>query len=206
MDRFAIVAGITGIVLVLITLLTLISLIFRILRRKLRFKRFISCFLIIVILAACSLACIYLSLFIQTFSRYTHEEVIGSVYAEASSGIIDVYFTDERNGREYTFQLVGDQWMVEGCILRWSTMIRWLGADSYFKVTRFRGRWEQPDGGETTEFEIQPQGKLWRFLLRKGESIPFIDAAYGIGAYQYPDAKTYRLSINDTGFILRKSE
>ncbi len=206
MDRFAVIAGLTGIVLLGIAFLTLLSLIIRIIRRKLKFRRFVLSFLFMVILAGFSLACIYLSLFVQTFSRYTHEEKIGSIYAEATTDAMQVYYVDEQTNSEYDFQLVGDQWMVEGCILRWSETLRWLGAGSYYKVVRFRGRWERADGRETTEFEIQPQGKLWRFLLKNGASLPFIDTAFGIGAYQYPDAKTYDLSINDTGFILRKSE
>jgi hypothetical protein len=205
-DRFALFAALAGAVLLGNAFLTLISLIVRIIRRKLAFRRFVSSFILMVILTGFGLAFIYLSLFIQTFSRYTHEEKIGSIFAEETTGAMQIYFVDERTNTEYNFQLVGDQWMVEGCILRWSDMLRWLGAGSYYKVTRFRGRWERPDGRETTEFEIQPQGKLWRFLLKNSESLPFIDTAFGIGAYQYPDVKTYRLSINDTGFILRKSK
>jgi hypothetical protein len=205
-DRFALIAGISGAALLCIAILTLLSLIVRTFRRKLRFRRFVSSFLLIVILVGFSLAFIYLSLFVQTFSRYTHEEKIGSIYAEATTTGMQVYFVDERTNTEHTFQLTGDQWMVEGCILRWSDMLRWLGAGSYYKVTRFRGRWERADGRETTEFEIAPQGKFWRFLLKNSESLPFVDTAFGIGAYQYPDEKTYLLSINDTGFIIRKSE
>jgi hypothetical protein len=205
-DRFALIAGITGAALLAIAFLTLISLIVRIVRRKLVFRRFVSSFLFIIILTGFSLACIYLSLFVQTFSRYTHEERIGTIFAEETTAGMQVYFVDERTSTEYNFQLIGDQWMVEGCILRWSTMLRWLGAGTYYKVTRFRGRWERPDGRETTEFEIQPQGKLWRFLLKNSGSLPFVDTAFGIGAYQYPGEKTYELSINETGFIVRKSK
>ncbi len=206
MDTFALIIGISGAVLLLIAILTVIALVVRIFRRRIRLRRFVSSFFIIIMLIAFSLAFIYLSLFVQTFSRYTHEEIIGSIHVEETAAGMQVYFVDERTNAEYTFALTGNQWMVEGCILRWSDMLRWLGAGSYYKVTRFRGRWERPDGRETTEFEIAPQGRLWRFLLLNSESLPLIDTAFGIGAYQYPDEKTYRLSINDTGFILRKSE
>jgi hypothetical protein len=195
-----------GAVLLGNALITLISLVIRIVRRKLGFRRFLSSLIFMIIMTGFGLAFIYLSLFIQTFSRYTHEERIGSILAEETNGAMQLYYVDERTNTEYNFQLVGDQWMVEGCILRWSDMLRWLGADSYYKVTRFRGRWERADSKETTEFEIQPQGRLWRFLLKNGESLPFIDAAFGIGAYQYPDEKSYQLTINETGFILRKSK
>jgi len=204
MDKFSIVTIITGMVFLFISLCILISAIVRTAKRKMKIKRFFSSFVIFLIIFAFSISFIYLSLFIQTFSRYTHEERIGTIYVEETNKGINVYFVDEKRNREYTFTLTGDQWMVEGCILRWSVLLKWLGADTYYKLTRFRGRWEIDEGERITEYEIQPQGRLWKFLLKYGESIPFIDTAYGIGAFQYPDTKTYYLYINDTGFILRK--
>ncbi|MBA7597302.1 hypothetical protein ES703_04304 [subsurface metagenome] len=204
MDKFAIITGIVGVVLLLIALLIFISVIVRMAKRKMKIKRFFSSFIIFLIITAFSISFIYLSLFLQTFSRYTHEERLGMIHAEKPDETINIYFFDEKRNKEYNFVLSGDQWMVEGCILRWSVHLRWLGADTYYKVTRFRGRWEKAEGKSTTEYEIKPQGRLWKFLLLYGESIPFVDTAYGIGAFQYPNKETYNLYINDTGFILRK--
>lgn len=198
------ITGITGFVLLFISLCILIYATVKIVKRKMKTKWFVSSLVIFLIFFFCSLSFIYLSLFLQTFSRYTHEERIGTVKAEKSDGKINVYFVNEKDSTAYNFVLSGDQWMVEGCILRWDVYLRWLGAGSYYKVTRFRGRWETPKRVKTSEYVIKPQGKLWRFLLRHAKSMPFVDTAYGIGAYQYPDEDTYYLYINDTGFILRK--
>ena len=206
MDKFSVVTVITGILFLFISLCILITTIVRTAKRKMKIKRFFSSLVIFLIIFSFSISFIYLSLFIQTFSRYTHEERIGTIYAEETDKGINVYFVDEKRNREYTFTLTGDQWIVEGCILRWSVLLRWMGADTYYKVTRFRGRWEIAEGKRITEYEIQPQGRLWKFLLKYGESIPFIDTAYGIGAFQYPGKETFYLFINDTGFILRKKE
>lgn len=204
MDKFIFIAGIIGLSLFLVTIIILINIIVRIIKRKMGLKRFIYSCLLFLIIFGFSLSFIYLSLFLQTFSRYTHEKKIGTVYAEKKGEIINIYFADEDKDQEYTFTLHGDQWMVEGCILRWDLSLRWLGAGTYYKVTRFRGRWEKSTTKQITYYKVQPQGKLWKFLLKYGESIPFIDTAYGIGAYQYPDKNSYSLYINETGFILRK--
>ena len=206
MDKFAVTTGIIGAFFILICLGIIISIILRFVKKRMRMKRFITSIIFLIICGLFSLSCIYLSLFIQTFSRYTHEEKIGTIVAQESEKEIQIYYIDEINKTEHSFTIDGDQWMVEGCILRWSVLLRWLGADSYYKVTRFRGRWEIAEGKPTKEYIIQPQGQFWRFLLKRGQSFPFIDAAYGIGAYQYPSKETYVLYINDTGFILRKSE
>jgi hypothetical protein len=93
--------------------------------------------------------------------------------------------------------------MIEGHILRWSKNLRWLGAESYYCITRFSGR-DIADAGRSSVFQIAPESGLWRFFLKNFEKIPFADAAYGIAAFQYPSRDTYYLYIDDTGFIIKK--
>ncbi|MBC7195315.1 MAG: hypothetical protein H5U37_06640, partial [Caldisericia bacterium] len=52
-------------------------------------------------------------------------------------------------------------------------------------------------------YEINPKSEFWEFILKNYEKLPFIDTAYGIGAFQYPQGN-FEIYINDTGFILRK--
>jgi hypothetical protein len=82
--------------------------------------------------------------------------------------------------------------------------VRWLGADAYYRVTRFSGRWEESDAGTVSNYEIHQEEGMWRFLLRNAEKIPGVDTAYGIAAFQYPSPDTFYVYINDTGFILRR--
>jgi len=203
MDKFILITGIIGILLCIISLVILISAIVKVIKKKMRIKKFLFSLLLFLLLIAFGSSFIFLSLFLQTFSRYTHEERVGRVYAEKTDGEIRMYFFDEKKDRDYFFDLAGNQWMVEGYILRWSLLVRWLGAGSYYRITRFRGRWETIEEKTTTEYQIYPEETLWKFLLKHGERIPFVDAAYGIGAFQYPTRDTFFIYINDTGFILR---
>lgn len=203
MDKFAFIIGIIGLLLLVISLVILICAIVNIIKRRMKLKKFLSSFIIFLITFAFATSFIYLSLFLQTFSRYTHEEKIGWVYADTADESIKMTFFNEKRNRMYWFDLTGDQWMVEGYFLRWSLALRWMGAGSYYRVTRFSGRWEKPEEKTTSVFQIHPEKKLWKFLLKHGEKIPFVDAAYGIGAFQYPRHDTFYLYINDTGFILR---
>lgn len=203
MDKFILITGILGIVLAIISLVILISSLVKLFKKRITIKKFIFSLLLFLILIGFGSSFIFLSLFLQTFSRYTHEERIGKVYAEETNGDMRVYFFDEKRDRDYFFNLHGDQWMVEGYILRWSVLVRWLGAGAYYRVTRFRGRWDTLQDKTVSEYQIYPEETIWKFLLKHGQRIPFVDAAYGIGAFQYPAKDTFLIYINDTGFILR---
>lgn len=203
MDKFVLITGIAGILLSIISLIILISALVKLFKKRTNIKNFLFSLLLFLVLIGFGSSFIFLSLFLQTFSRYTHEERIGKVYAEKTDGEIKIYFFDEKKDRDYFFNLAGDQWMVEGYILRWSLLVRWLGAGSYYRITRFRGRCETPEEKVASEYQIYPEETPWKFLLKYGERIPFVDAAYGIGAFQYPAQDTFFIYINDTGFILR---
>ena len=204
MDRFVLVTGIIGLALFVIALVILIHSIIKLVKRKRRITKFIYSVCLSIVVFAFALSFIYLSLFLQTFSRYTHEESLGWVYAEVADDSTRVTFFQGKSNRMHFFTLVGDQWMIEGYFLRWSTALRWLGADAYYRITRFSGRWEQGEDRISTIYQLHPEEKLWRFLLRNAEKIPGVDAAYGIAAFQYPSMDTFYVYINDTGFILRK--
>jgi len=57
---------------------------------------------------------------------------------------MDVRYVDEVNKITSGFELSGDQWMIEGYILRWKPFLRFLGAKPYYKVTRFSGAGNRP--------------------------------------------------------------
>lgn len=41
------------------------------------------------------------------------------------------------------FDLNGDQWMIGGEIIVFEKWLRWLGAESYYRVSIFSGRYEE---------------------------------------------------------------
>lgn len=204
MDRFVFVSGFIGLVLFMAALVILIHSIIKTVKRQRRITKFVYSILVSLVIFAFATAFIYLSLFLQTFSRYTHEEKIGWVHAEAVDDSTKITFFQENTNRMHFFTLTGDQWMIDGYFLRWSTALRWLGADAYYRITRFSSRWEQGENRITSIYQLHPEERLWKFLLRNAEKIPGVDTAYGIAAFQYPSTDTFYVYINDTGFILRK--
>ncbi len=204
MDRFVLVTGIMGFVLFVAALVLLIHSIIKTAKRRRSIPRFLYSLLASVVIFAFAMSFIYLSLFLQTFSRYTHETNIGWVYAEVAGDSTKVTFYHESANRMHFMNLAGDQWMIEGYFLRWNTALRWLGADAYYRITRFSGRWEQGEDRTCKIYQVHPEERIWRFLLKHAEKIPGVETAYGIAAFQYPSADTFYVYVNDTGFILRK--
>ncbi len=205
MDKFVSGLGIAGLILFLVGLAVLISSLVRVFKKNSSVKSIITSMLTFLILCGFGLAFISVALFLYTFSRFSREERIGYVYAEARGDTILVNFVNEKKDENHVFRLIGDQWMIEGHILRWNKSLRWLGAESYLCITRFSGRDVEPRD-RSSVYQIAPESGPWRFLLRNCEKIPFVDAAYGIAAFQYPDKDMFHVHVNDTGFIIKKGK
>lgn len=203
MDKFVLIVGIVGLVLLCISFIVIISAIVMIVKKRTSFRKIITSLLIFLISFGFALAFIYMALFMQTFSRYVNEERVGWLYAYRDEDHIKMTFYNQQTNRLYWCTLAGDQWMIEGYMLRWSTFLRWLGAGSYYRVTRFSGRWVVRTDAPQELYQLYPEEPIWKFLLTHGQKIPLIDAVYGIGAFQYPLADTVYIHVNDTGFILR---
>ena len=192
-----------GILLIIIGVSSLIYSIAKLFKKKKDLKSLPSVFVFFIIMSAIGASFFYMGLFFHTFARYTAEDNIGWVYAEADSTLISIIYYDANSDSTHKFKILGDQWMIEGKFLRWNLMLRFLGKGAYYKVSRFSGRWDI-GGGKPSFYEIEGNPGVWKYLLKYSKEIPFVDTAYGIGAFQYATGDTFDIFINDTGFIIRK--
>jgi hypothetical protein len=198
------ITAVSGIVLSIAAIYFFFGSLIKTIKGKKTLGRFFSSLITSVLLLLLAAVFVSLSLFIQTLSRYTRETRIGWVSAQGHDGRIGVRFYDQRIDTVYTFTLDGDQWMIEGYFLRWSPLLRWAGGGSYYRITRFAGRWLKADKRIHSIYQIEPEKWLARLFLKYGSKLPFVDAAYGIAAFQYPGPDTFYVYVNDTGFILKK--
>lgn len=205
MDGFKLLIGLIGFVLLVISSYFLISTFIRFLKKKESFKNLITSFITFFILLLISIIFVLVFSLLQTFSRFSYEEKIGEVYAVKNNSEIEIIFNDIKNNKNYVFSLNGDQWMIEGEIIVFDKWLRWLGAESYYRVSRFSGRFEKNISEIPIIYEINKKDSFWEFILKNYEKLPFIDTAYGIGAFQYP-GYNFEIFINDTGFIIRKTK
>ncbi|HBE73036.1 MAG TPA: hypothetical protein DDW31_02930 [candidate division Zixibacteria bacterium] len=204
MDKFALSSGLIGLAFGLLGLALLVFAVVRTWKKKMRLNSLVQSVFLFLLFSAVGAACVFLSLFVQTFHRLTYEERLGTVAAVGEQGVMDVRFEDAASKQRHVFELKGDQWMVEGYILRWKPFLRFLGAGLYYKVTRFSGRWEDPAKPQASHYQLAQEPGYWKFMMKHaGKKLPLVDAVYGIGAFQYPSERPYDLLINDTGFIIK---
>lgn len=203
MDAFKIIIGIIGFLLLLFSVYSLIVLLIKIIKKEVSFRRFLRNFIYYSMLFLFSIIFILLFLLLQTFSVLYREEKIGEIYALRDDEKINIVFIDLKNNKKHVFSVDGDQWVVEGEIIVFDKWLRWLGVRSYYRISRFSGRFLDKKQGIVKIYEINPKSDFWEFILNNFEKLPFIDTAYGICAFQYPGYK-YDLYISDLGFIIRK--
>jgi hypothetical protein len=85
MDKFIMLTGIIGLLFLLIALLMIISIFENLIKRKIKVRAFPRNFIIFIIIVLLGSSFIYLSLFLKTFSIYTKEEQVGTIYATSNN-------------------------------------------------------------------------------------------------------------------------
>lgn len=178
----------------------------------------------ILLLIAVSGMLFFLGLFFQAYHRFNFEKPVAEIVtrpmgsiAVKSAPVTQVRFHPLQNGRDRYFFVNGDQWMIEGDILKWRPWLTLLGLDTRYRLTRITGRYLDINAERSlprsilslrdtspTETEYHP---LWRWLYRSGHKLPLVDTVYGNAAYQdLTESSHYLVFVGSSGFIVRKKE
>lgn len=172
-------------------------------------------FVATILWIAISAAILFLAAFIQSYQNFTKQELAAEVLCVPVSGNDETMLlelTELKDGRKQApqkFILHGDQWAVEGNILKWDDWLNFAGIHTMYKLTRVRGRYEsyqeeisrQPTVYSLVEYEDDPR---WRWLFQYGHKLRFVDAVYGNTVFTYPsENKTYEIYVTTSGFIAR---
>ncbi|TDI82278.1 MAG: hypothetical protein E2O78_09910 [Caldithrix sp.] len=172
-------------------------------------------FLLIVLWMACSAAVLFLAAFVQSFQNFTKMELVAEVSCtpvQDESEVMLLELTPVISGRKQEttgFLLHGDQWALEGNILKWDEWLNFAGLHTTYKLTRVRGRYtnvhdevtKPPSVYSLVEEEEDPR---WRWLYKYGYKLRFLDAVYGNTVYTYPSEKsTYEVFVTTSGFSVK---
>ncbi len=166
---------------------------------------------------AVSAAILFLAAFIQSYRNFTKEELVAEVRCvplQQDGGAAAMHFelTPVVAGNRLparTFLLTGDQWALEGDILKWDDWLNFAGIHTMYKLARVRGRFvnyedeinNRPSVYSLVEHEDDPR---WRWLYKYGHRLRFVDAVYGNTVYTYPSAEgVFEVYVSTTGFTVK---
>ncbi|MFQ5604453.1 MAG: hypothetical protein ACE5HS_14380 [bacterium] len=185
---------------------------------RVSFTRNISQFTLTFLWIAVSAAVLFLAAFIQSYQKFTRNVLVAEVRCiplADSENSLYLQYTPVKDGKlqtPQTFLLNGDQWALEGQILKWDDWLNFFGVHTMFKMTRVRGRYvnfqdeidNPPSVYSLVEHEEDPQ---WRWLFKYGHKIRFVTAVYGNTVFTYPSTnQVYEIFVSTSGFMAKVRE
>jgi hypothetical protein len=172
--------------------------------------------LLILLVLSLSAATLFLFAFIQSYTAFTHGELAAEVYCAAMGGAKDemimwlVTFESPTTGCVSHHRLHGQEWAIEGNILKWDPWLNFLGLHTMYKLTRVRGRYlraEDESSKPATAYSLveDEEDPRWRWLYEYGARLPFVNAVYGNTVFTFPSqTKTFRIYVTTSGFMIEE--
>ena len=89
---------------------------------------------------------LFLGFFLRSYHAFTYEKPVAEITIhpfeqEKLSRITLKQFLPEQGQTTQHFFLRGDQWMIEGDIVKWDPWLNFLGLHTRYRLTRLRGRY-----------------------------------------------------------------
>lgn len=170
--------------------------------------------LLIFLLTAVAGMAIFMGAFFRSYYAFNYEEPVAEVIIEPIEGYkaslvtLTQFIEDELVEKQFT--ITGDQWMIEGDMIKWEPWLNFLGVHTRFRLTRLRGRYissEEEINQNSTVFSLveDEAHPFWQYLFETGHQLPFISTVYGSAAYQLSGEKNkFSVFVSTSGLVVRK--
>lgn len=170
---------------------------------RLRWKRGISG----ILLLAIAVSLLWLTFLVQTYLGLTGDIRVARIHATSVANIphmmsVEVILYDQ-NGKstsDNTYIVHGDEWMLQGDIVKFPTWLNILGLHSGFKLTRLEGRFDNINmerNSPHTVIELNGgDDNFFKTVQEQAWTSPFVDSAYGSSTFLSADGKTYDVFVS----------
>ncbi len=202
---------IAGVVSGIIALLLFFLLIKRLRNRRKKILVCIIHFLVVVIFALISSIFILLYAGLKGYEHFTYNKPIFSVECpikEDDSFVLKFIPLDGKESQARFYRVKGQQFVIEGHIIKWENFFVTVGMKPLYQVTRLTGRYVSINDEKEKErsvYEIEEETMLWRWLMQYGEKIPGIDAVYGISSFKDAvENKELIVHITHNAFVIKE--
>ena len=163
-----------------------------------------------IILVLLALSILWLALLIQTYLGLTGDVKVAQVRAHTIANLphemsveLILYDKNGHQSSDQTYAVNGDEWMLQGDMIKFPAWLNIVGLHSGYKLTRLEGRFDDPklesnakhvvitlNGGDDNFFKTVHDQRSW--------TAPFVDAAYGNAVFVPADG-TYDVFVSQTG-------
>lgn len=158
---------------------------------------------------------LFFGFFLRAFYTFTMEKPVAEIITqpldvENQTQVTLVQFVSSDSQRMSQYIIKGDQWVLEGDILKWDNWLNFLGLHTRYRLTRIRGRFlkteteiqELPTIFSLCEDENHP---IWQYLYKYGHKLPLVSTVYGNAAFQLSNkANKYLVYVSTSGFLIRE--
>jgi hypothetical protein len=174
--------------------------------------------LFILLLIAVSLTMLFLGAFMQSYKAFTRRELAATVHCTPVRGTEDVMILNlaiidsPQTVFVHRYRLRGQQWSIEGHILKWDDWLNFIGLHTMYKLTRVRGRYlriEDEMNKPATVYSLvaDEEDPRWRWLYEYGARLPFVEAVYGNTVFTFPsETKAFGIYVTTSGFMIAEEE
>jgi hypothetical protein len=171
--------------------------------------------LLILLVTSISGMTLFMGFFFRAYQAFTYEKPVAEIITQSSKEsntirVTLVQYLPDASQSSHQFLVKGDQWMLEGDILKWDNWLNFLGLHTRYRLTRLRGRYIQAEDekkkGKTIYSLVEDDDHpLWRFLYKHGYRFPFVSTVYGNAAYQFSGKdKHFFIYVSTSGFVVRE--
>ena len=163
-----------------------------------------------IILVLLALSLLWLTLLVQSYLGLTNDIKVARIHATTVANIphmmsVDLTLYDQSGHQtsEQTYIINGDEWMLQGDVIKFPAWLNILGVHSGYKLTRLEGRYDNATLESNSKHTVVTlnggDDNFFTTVQEQAWTSPIVQAAYGSSTFLKPDGKTYDVLISQTG-------
>jgi hypothetical protein len=154
---------------------------------------------------------LWIAVSLRAYQAFSKEELFASVTCqrshEASFDYI-IFYKPIGQNKTSAFGIKGNQWRIEGLVIKWKGFVNILGIHTWHKPVRISGRYSDITENKKfglTEYTLNDgEGSFWRVISRIDKIFPFIEAIYGSGAFMpCRENIVYKVYVTTSGYMIK---
>jgi len=173
-------------------------------------RRPLSCGLLLLAFAPMTATTVLVSQDLISYRNLAVEQRIATVFvAQSSENNFALRLDIDGNPMPFHFPVRGDEWRLEGRVLRWDAALAKLGLNNLVRLERLSGRYQHPEREANSQRTVHPlpSGEWldsWPMLSNYAFIWRWVDVDYGNGVYApLQDGAVFDVYLGRSGMFIR---